>query len=154
MEELGKTNVILKEFQESDLEEFYRISREEKIRKFVGFMCPETRAEAKEIVQFLLEPTFICFKIVETKSNKMVGIILGDALTDETVDISYFVGSMYRKKGYCSAAVTLMEKYLHDNYDYKVMRFYIRKDNEKSKNVMRRLGIKEESSNVFIKNIY
>lgn len=142
MEELGKTSVSLKEFQESDLEEFYRIARNKGVKKFVKVFYPEDMEEARMILDMLQDNTnYISFKIVDREGN-FVGGILGDKIGRGKIDISYFIGEDYRKNGYCTDAVSLFESYLKENSNMKFMHFYVAKENKKSQNVMKRLGIK------------
>ena len=145
MNKLEKTNVILKEIQKSDLDEFYRIANEKGVEKYVGFMYPEDVEDAEVTLDFLMDPEYICFKISESESGNMVGIIFGDEVSEDEIDISFFIGNEYRKKGYCAMAVTLYEEYLKQHTEFKKMQFYIKKKNRKSQNVMKRLGIHEKS---------
>lgn len=142
MEKLGKTSVNLKEFQESDLEEFYRIAKNKGVKKFVRIFYPEDMEEAKMILDMLRDTTnYISFKILD-EDNRIVGGIVGDKIGRGKIDVSYFIGEEYRKNGFCTQAVSLFEQYLKEKSKITTMQFYVARDNKRSQNVMKRLSIK------------
>ena len=141
MEELEKSNVSLKEIQKSDRDEFYRIAKDSRVKKFVGFLYPEDKTDAESILDFIIDPDYICFKIVESESGNMVGVIFGDKLSEEKIDVCFLVGKDYRKRGYCTTAINLFATYLKENTAFKEMQFYVRSRNKNSRNVMKRLRI-------------
>lgn len=151
MEKLERTSVVLETIHEDDdVEEFYQIAQDEGVMEYVGFMYPTDLMHAQEILDFLSDPEFICFKIIEVDTGDMVGIILGEPLTSTIIDISYFIGADYRGQGYCSSAVQQIEEYLKEDTCFTMMRFFVRDDNERSQNVMSRLGIQQRFGSVYV----
>ena len=151
MENLELANVVLESIQEcDDAEEFFYIARDGGVREYVGFMYPTSLENAREIMEFLCDMRFICFKIVEKDTEEMVGIILGEPLTSTILDVAYFIGEEYRGMGYCSSAVRLFEEYLREETCYTTMRFFIKEDNVESQGVMNKLGIPNAFGNVYM----
>lgn len=139
MKKLDKTNVYLKEFQESDLEEFYRIAKNKEVKQFVKLFYPNTFEDTKKILE-LAKKDYIVFKIVDERDS-ITGAIAGRKTENKIIDVSYFIGPRYRGKGYCSKAVKLFKAYLKKTSNYKVMRFLIASNNYSSQHVMNRVGI-------------
>ena len=140
MRKLGQTTVELAKITESDLEEFYRIAKNEEVKQFVKILYPEDMEEAEIIIEMLtVDSNYIAYKILNEK-EKFVGVIIGEKKGKGTVEISYFIAEEYRGKGYCTQAVVRFKQLLKKQ-KYKKMEFSIDLRNKKSQNVMKRLRI-------------
>ena len=140
MGKLEKTSVKLVPFEASDLEEFYRIAKDEEVKRFVKILYPEDKEEAEIILEMLTEDTnYIAFKILNGK-GKFTGAIIGEKKGKKTIEISYFIGAEYRGKGYCTQAVIKFKKFLKD-CKYKRIEFAINPKNRKSQTIMEKLEI-------------
>lgn len=143
MKRLEETTVELVEIQSSDVREFYRIAHNEDVKKFVKILYPEDMEEANIIIEMLMDSSnYISYKILNCK-GEFVGIILGEKKGKGTIDVSYFIGKEFRGHGYCTVAVSELEKKLKEQ-NFKGVQFAIDPKNKNSQKVMRRLRIPME----------
>ena len=144
-----KTNVTLKKIDECDLDKFYLIAKENRVKKFVKLFYPNDMQEAEKIIRMLSKNSdYLAFAILD-KNQRLVGVISGERKGNEIIEVSYFIGSRYRKNGYCIEAITLYEKYLQENTSIKEMQFQIDSSNKSSIDVMKRLNIKKKCARFY-----
>ena len=148
MKKSDKTNVSLKEFQESDLKEFYRIAKNEEVKKFVKLFYPENFEETHKIFELSKNTKYVIFKIVDI-NDEILGAIAGEKIGRKTMEVSYFIGARHRGRGYCTSALKLFKKYVKENTNCRTLKFRIASNNRKSQEVMNRLNISHKYTGIY-----
>ena len=105
-------------FRLEDAEEYFQIISDKDIAKYVPYSSAKTLDTTKKHLEVYEKGDFerdfyICIRSKET--GKIIGAIIGCALSYAILDISYFIGKDYRGLGYCSEAMKAFIKYLKDN---------------------------------------
>lgn len=115
-----------------DANAILKISNDKGVKDFFPLAYCENIDDAKVFVDLCLNSyNYNVFKILDEK-EKIVGIIVGEKKEKKIMDVSYFIGKEYRRKGYCKQAVIQFAKYLKENTRYKYMRFCVRHNNKPS----------------------
>ena len=84
------------------------------------------------------------FKILDEK-DRIVGIILGEKKPKKIMEVSYFIATKMRRKGYCKEAIYEFAKHIRENTKYKELMFCVRHKNKPSRAfIERKLRIRPE----------
>ena len=138
-EKLKVPIVTLEHFSYADAEEYYKIAKDFEIRKFFRFAYTAKERDANELLDAWINSTnYEAFKILNER-NKMVGAILLEKKPKKIMEVCYFIGNNYRRRGYCCAAIQEVIEYVK-NTNYKTLEFCIACNNQKSQNVMKRMN--------------
>lgn len=84
---------------------------------------------------------YLAYAILEKKSNKVIGSVGCSYYEDlKQVGITYFIGRIYRGKGYAAEASKAYAKYFLESYDSSEIIATIRIENEASCRTIERVG--------------
>lgn len=146
---LETDRLILRPFESSDAENYFKITRDVLTQYFVGFMCPLNMEESK----YLMDHFYSCcdfdkrFNIaIEEKTSKaLIGSIeITKNENFEYYDIAYFIDKPFRKKGYIKEAIYEFLKYWPQN---RSLIFEVFLENEPSLNFISHIpGIIQKST--------
>lgn len=108
--------LILRPFSLEDAEEYYLLTRDEDLEKYVPYSYMENFGDVEDTIyecyskcDFLNDFYFI----VEDKiSHKILGFIFITRSHDTTYDVSAFIGKNFRRQGYMSEALNFLLKNL------------------------------------------
>lgn len=101
--------LILRKFTYQDAEAYMKIANDPD-EKFYPFSYCENLEEAEEIVEMYNHSECQGYAIERESDKCLVGVIYLEKVYENTVELGYFIGSKYRKKGYAKAALVQMEK--------------------------------------------
>lgn len=110
--------LLLRQFELTDVGEYYQMTRDPLIQHYVPFACEQTLEntyEAFEICYSVKNNPYDFYLILEDKaSHKIVGAIISTAITTSplVLDVDILTGADYRKKGYMFEALSAFKKAL------------------------------------------
>ncbi len=103
--------IRLRKFQPDDVMNYYKMTRDPAIQKYVPYACDETIEETAESVAIYCNGDFIndFYIVIEEKSTKqMIGAIFANRMTkDSTKEVSIMTSAQFRKKGVMKEAIKL-----------------------------------------------
>ena len=145
--------VSLRKFTDDDVLEYYSIAQDSNDYFLFGY-CRNIKDAEDVIDTYINSDELESFAILNEKLE-LIGAII--CITKGNIlEISYFIGLEYRRKGYCFETLNLVEK-LAKKRKMKKIEFFILKDNLKSINLAKKFGakLKRNCKNYYIlqKNI-
>ena len=145
--------VSLRKFTDDDVLEYYSIAQDSNDYFLFGY-CRNIKDAEDVIDTYINSGELESFAILNEKLE-LIGAII--CITKGNIlEISYFIGLEYRRKGYCFETLKLVEK-LAKKRKMKKIEFFILKDNLKSINLAKKFGakLKRNCKNYYIlqKNI-
>ncbi len=145
--------VSLRKFTDDDVLEYYSIAQDSNDYFLFGY-CRNIKDAEDVIDTYINSDELESFAILNEKLE-LIGAII--CITKGNIlEISYFIGLEYRRKGYCFETLKLVEK-LAKKRKMKKIEFFILKDNLKSINLAKKFGakLKRNCKNYYIlqKNI-
>ena len=145
---LETDRLILRRYEENDLEAFYEIIHDERLQKYIKF--PDLTKDQE------LEYINDCIKNVETDKNEKWAIVLKE--TNETIgnisvntvykkhnycDVGYVIRFDYWGNGYTAEALNAVSNYLLDS-GYYLVECTCNELNSQSFKVMEKVGFKRD----------
>lgn len=145
--------ISLRKFTDDDVLEYYSIAQDSNDYFPFGY-CRNIKDADDVIDTYINSDELESFAILNEKLE-LIGAII--CITKGNIlEISYFIGLEYRKKGYCFETLKLAEEIAKKRKMEKI-EFFILKDNVKSINLAKKFGaeLKREHKNYYIlqKNI-
>ena len=145
--------ISLRKFTDDDVLEYYSIAQDSHDYFPFGY-CRNIKDADDVIDTYINSDELESFAILNEKLE-LIGAII--CITKGNIlEISYFIGLEYRRKGYCFETLKLVEK-LAKKRKMKKIEFFILKDNLKSINLAKKFGakLKRNCKNYYIlqKNI-
>ena len=145
--------ISLRKFTDDDVLEYYSIAQDSNDYFPFGY-CRNIKDADDVIDTYINSDELESFAILNEKLE-LIGAII--CITKGNIlEISYFIGLEYRRKGYCFETLKLVEK-LAKKRKMKKIEFFILKDNLKSINLAKKFGakLKRNCKNYYIlqKNI-
>ena len=145
--------ISLRKFTDDDVLEYYSIAQDSNDYFLFGY-CRNIKDAEDVIDTYINSDELESFAILNEKLE-LIGAII--CITKGNIlEISYFIGLEYRRKGYCFETLKLVEK-LAKKRKMKKIEFFILKDNLKSINLAKKFGakLKRNCKNYYIlqKNI-
>ena len=141
--------LIIRPLKMSDVNEFYVMTRDESVKKYVPYACPSSLEDARyDFKKFYTKCDMLhdfYLGIEDKKKGKLVGALIVTENIRKEYDMSLITAARHRGKGYMKeslqAFVDVMKK-------GSVLLFIIDKKNESSYNLVRKLpNIKDVSNN-------
>ena len=130
--------VSLRKFTDDDVLEYYSIAQDSNDYFLFGY-CRNIKDAEDVIDTYINSDELESFAILNEKLE-LIGAII--CITKSNIlEISYFIGLEYRRKGYCFETLKLVEK-LAKKRKMKKIEFFILKDNLKSINLAKKFGAK------------
>lgn len=143
---LQGNRILLRKFKKEDAEEYFKISNETGVHKYLPYASPQDLAESKELMENYITYDFIndfYFVIEEISTHRMIGSLTSYRTTSIALNVSSFIGKDFRKNGFGLEALNLFIDYLSKNTNYKSLVFTIHDGNEASLKVMQKIGAKK-----------
>lgn len=108
---LETSRLLLRPFLMKDAKEYFTLTRDEFIKKYVPGASPDTLQEIEELFStYYLNGDFIhdfYFIIENKKTHDIVGAIhITENFSRKDFSCAYFIGAKYRKQGYMKEALT------------------------------------------------
>ena len=139
--------LFIRSFKPADAEEYYQMTRDPLVRKYVPFACEETLEETYSTIDkyYSHGDCIHDFYLVleEKKSHKLVGVIIATALTSIplTLEVAILTAPNFRRNGFMFEALTAFTNAIPKS---TTLAFIVDKTNVASKNTVRKLpGIVE-----------
>ena len=130
--------ISLRKFTDDDVLEYYSIAQDSNDYFPFGY-CRNIKDADDVIDTYINSDELESFAILNEKLE-LIGAII--CITKGNIlEISYFIGLEYRRKGYCFETLKLVEK-LAKKRKMKKIEFFILKDNLKSINLAKKFGAK------------
>ena len=138
----------LRQFELSDVEEYYQMTRDPLIQTYVSFACENTLEEtyeAFELCYSVENNPYDFYLILEDKtSHKIVGAIISTAIKTSPLilDVCILTEAMHRQKGYMFEALLAFKDAIPQGTE---LLFAIKKENQASLKTITKLpGIVEK----------
>jgi putative acetyltransferase len=149
MQELIGDRIILRNFSESDLNDFYEYCKDENIGPNAGWEPHKSIEDSKVILDKFVSSDDV-WAIALKDSNKVIGSIGlhpdRKRLNVNAKMIGYVLSGAYHHKGYMSEAVKLVMNYAFNDLKIDLMAVYHYPHNLASKRVIERAGFKYEGT--------
>ena len=141
--------LILREFNESDLDDFFEYASVEGVGERAGWYHHKTKMISKEILELFIEEKKT-FAVVLKENNKVIGSVgiekygreesLSEFFNYKGREIGYVLSKDYWNKGLMTEAVKAVCDYLFNelDYDFLLCGYYL--FNEQSKRVQQKCG--------------
>lgn len=140
--------LLLRQFELTDVGEYYQMTRDPLIQNYVPFACEQTLEntyEAFELCYSVKNNPYDFYLIFEDKtSHKIIGAVISTAITTTplSLDVCIFTGAEYRKKGYMTESLLAFIDALPKS---TTLEFTVDKENLASLKTIRKLpGIVEK----------
>jgi ribosomal-protein-alanine N-acetyltransferase len=143
----------LRLFNKSDLEKIYQMSQEEGIRKWLPDQYYNSKKEAAEVIDFLInsyetinpqEKPFV-LGIELKKSKELIGHI-GLSPVDELIEVGYAVEDKYQGAGYATEAVKEFSAWAQKEFNLEAIWGIVEKDNLASAKVLEKADYSLDNS--------
>lgn len=130
MSQLKTERLILRPFTSADAEEYFEITRDPEIQKYIRFYCPKTLEKAKENIRFWeclhITPDSDSFvlAIEEPKSQKLIGAFIAYKNATDKHEVSMLIAKQYRRQGYMTEVLKAFINFVPEgtklNFDIKL----------------------------------
>lgn len=147
--------VKLRSFTKDDISSYYDIAQDKS--KYFPFGYCRTKKDAKITVDSFINSEDMDVLAIINEINELVGVIILQYQKNK-VQLSYFIGIQYRRRGYCKNAIMIVEEIIKVK-NINIIEFFIFKDNDPSILLAKGIGAKEVSDQpdkdfiIFQKNI-
>ncbi len=131
--------VHLRNFTKDDVNQYYSIAQDKS--EYFPFGYCRNKKDAKDIIDSFINSLDLNAKAVINGQDKIVGAILLE-YQKEKIQVSYFIGIQYRRRGYCSQAIRIVEQ-IAKNKNIKIIEFCICKSNICSMLLAEKIGAKK-----------
>lgn len=137
----------LQEISPEDLDDMYRIGREESVRKAMSFPCG--REEAEEYLKAYAAGMYKYYGyglwlLKKRDTDELIGFAGLNHLEldgEYFLEMGYAVAGAHRRRGYASEACRAVVSYARGSYTgYERLSCFVQEDNEASKGLLNRLG--------------
>lgn len=137
--------IRLERFNLNDANAYLEVAQDASIEKFFRLAYCEELEEAQDLMELCVNSCdYDAFKILDEK-DRIVGIILGEKKPKKIMEVSYFIATKMRRKGYCKEAIYEFAKHIRENTKYKELMFCVRYKNKPSRAfIERKLRIRPE----------
>lgn len=132
--------LILRKFTPVDAEAYLQIANDPN-EKFYPFSYCENIEDALEIIEAYNESEIYGFAIERKADKHIVGAIYLEEKRNGFVNVGYFIGSDYRRRGYAKLALFEIEK-IAKSMGKKTIELFIKPNNEASISVAKSFGAK------------
>lgn len=126
----------IREWQNTDMNTYFDLCHEKEVREYFDTLYCRNIKEVKVLFKNRKKKKFYNF-LIEVNQN-VVGVVVGNAQKN-SIEVSYFIGKEFRRKGYCVKAIALLKEAFKDT-QYKSLHFKISKYNANSLKVMEKIG--------------
>lgn len=138
--------IKIRQLTKADSEAYQKIAYGDHLQKFLPSMAVKSIREAENM---LLETSRQLQFYGVFSENDLVGVIKAIYISHHEVDLLYFIGERYLRKGYAKKALYLFSTHLFSNHVSRI-NFSIRKDNVASVSLVKSIGaIKTGEGNRF-----
>ena len=141
---LKSDRLLLRELKESDVEDMFEWTSDDKVTKFLTWPTHQNIEVTKEILskwlnQYETDPTCFRFGIVLRSEKKLIGNIDVVSFENDCPEIGYCLNSKYWNQGYMSEALKVFCDYL---FTFNIRKIIIAadKDNIASNKVIKKNG--------------
>jgi RimJ/RimL family protein N-acetyltransferase len=141
--------LVLRPFKLDDVQEFYNITQDSAIKKYVPDVCQTSVADLEK--EFRTTYTTCDFKhdfyfVIQLKdTEKIIGCLIVTQNIDFMFDTTLVIAHDYRRKGYMTEALNAFIGQLPKN---QIFLFYVDKSNLPSLKTVNKIGALEVSSNI------
>lgn len=136
--------LVLRNFDVSDVDEYFEVVSDDSIRKYVPYASVFCINSARKLVNDYCLGDFkndfyVVFK--DKQTNIIVGAIIAVKISSSTLDVSYLVNSKFRNKGFMKEALIGFINYLfNSDLMYSYLKFTIEDENVASQQVVQSCG--------------
>lgn len=132
--------LIIRPLKMTDVTEYYLLTRDERVKKYVPYACPTSLEDARyEFKKFYtkcdLRHDFYLALVDKTK-GKLIGALIVTQNVRKEFDMSLVTGKKYRGKGYMKEC---LQAFIEVMKKGSVLLFVIEKTNTPSYNLVKRL---------------
>lgn len=140
--------LILRPFRVEDAKEYFYLTQDEDIKKFVNYACQDSIREAKLAISDCYSKCDFkndFYLIIERKEDKtIVGcFIITKTFDMKAYDVCYLIGKAFRHNGYITEALHGIFEKLPFDFS-KNLEFYVHVENQASLNVLKKLPVTQE----------
>jgi len=136
--------MILRSFKTTDAEDFFKIVCEDDIKQYVPGAYVKTRSHALENIKIYKKGDLIndfYFAIENKKTGEFLGAIIATRMTQNEIDVAYFISKSHRKCGFMKEALSVFLKQIGGWNKRMEFKFAIDKKNIPSIRLMKSLNI-------------
>lgn len=146
METLETERLILREWQDSDANDYFEIYSDSDVENAGAKICESINESLESIHQLIISQE--SWAIVLKENDKVIGSIsLSDINRhDRYKEIEYIISMKYQNKGYATEAVKCLLKYAFTELDLLVVAVCHYSSNLKSKRVIEKCGFTYEGT--------
>ncbi len=130
--------VNLRRFNKYDAMSYLNIANDE--RSYFPFGFCQSLKEAYFVIDFYISTEVDAYAII--KDNILIGAIYAETISKGYVDVSYFIGKDFQRKGYVTDALKIFQKILVEKSQVQKIRFSIDKNNLASIKTALKFGAK------------
>lgn len=138
--------LMIRQFVESDLDDYYAIVKDRENAKAAGFQYAHHKADAAYLLHAAIVQGMV-FAIVEASTQRVIGsigfypkIAPNGEQAEDTAELGYVLNRLYWGKGYMTEAVQQLIKVVFDQQLLKTIWASILDDNTKSRRVLEKSG--------------
>jgi len=138
--------LMIRQFVESDLDDYYDIVKDRENAKAAGFQYAHQKTDAAYLLHSAITQGMI-FAIVETSTQRVVGsigfypkIASNGEQAEDAAELGYVLNRSYWGKGYMTEAVQNLIKVVFDRQLLNTIWASILDDNTRSKHVLEKSG--------------
>lgn len=130
------------EYTEKDIKNFYEISHDTEVKKYVPYAYSKNYDEAKETVEAYSEGDckndfYLC---IQDKNGEVVGAIIAVRMITTVLDVSVLIATKHRGKGIMKIAMNSFIIWLKSNTNYTQLSLVIEESNNSSKRLAEKIG--------------
>lgn len=137
--------IILRPFKKEDSVDYFKVSSEKSIKKYLPYASANTLKECDDLVNNYSTMDFIndfYFVIEEKQTHQIIGSLLAFRRLSTSLEICYLIGNEYRGKEYCVESLNIFIEYLKQHTIYKTLLFDVCKSNISSLTIMKKINAK------------
>lgn len=128
--------VNLRRFNKCDAIAYLKIANDK--RSYFPFGFCNSLEEAQFVIDFYMSTDVEAYAIIQDRI--LVGAIYAEILEKGYVEVSYFIGKKFQRRGYATQALKLIERILIENLQVHKIKFAINPNNVASINTAIKFG--------------
>lgn len=145
METIKTDRLVLRQPKKSDKKLLFSLLNDNKIQEFLHHIYCENSSDIDEFISLSHLSDFqsdFCFILENKKSKEIVGLIEAYVTSDNILSVSYAIKESARGNGFISEALKAFIIYIFSKkLNILYIEFSIRKDNNASINIMKKLNV-------------
>ena len=150
METIHTNRLVLRQIQESDNELLFPLLNDNLVQEFIPYIYCQNASDIDEFILLEQLSDFendFCFILESKENNQIVGLIKAYVTSDNILCVSYAIKESARGNGFICEALKAFIMYIFSKkLGIIYVEFSIRKDNNASMSIMKKLNIPEYRS--------